>query len=203
MFKLNAKFDADSLLYLLSHFECDGHTVHTLTQRHLLPPLSSTMKLLFFTHVHSSPFLVAARLHWCHANCYYINNGLTFSRQTLCVCVCVCIHICICTHIYIYIYIYVYTHRIYISFKLHQWKFIGKFCLSGYVYNLSTDFKGSFFSRSKEELIVLVLALHHFILHHVTVCCFWDIFYQFVLSQEVNIFRVDTFKFSFSCYLPC
>ena len=27
MFKLNAKFDAESLLYLLSHFECDGHTV--------------------------------------------------------------------------------------------------------------------------------------------------------------------------------
>ena len=25
---LNAKFDADSLLCLLSHFECDGHTVH-------------------------------------------------------------------------------------------------------------------------------------------------------------------------------
>ena len=26
VFKLNAKFDADSLLYLLSHFECDSHT---------------------------------------------------------------------------------------------------------------------------------------------------------------------------------
>ena len=37
MVKLNAKFDADLLLYLLSHFECDGHTVHMLTQRHLLP----------------------------------------------------------------------------------------------------------------------------------------------------------------------
>ena len=36
MFKLNAKFDADSLLYLLSHFECNGHTVHMLTQQHLL-----------------------------------------------------------------------------------------------------------------------------------------------------------------------
>ena len=32
MFKLNAKFDADSLLYLFSHFECDSHTVHMLTQ---------------------------------------------------------------------------------------------------------------------------------------------------------------------------
>ena len=35
MFKLNSKFDADSLLYLLSHFECKGHTVHMLTQWHL------------------------------------------------------------------------------------------------------------------------------------------------------------------------
>ena len=32
MFKLNAKFDADSLLYSLSYFECDNHTVHMLTQ---------------------------------------------------------------------------------------------------------------------------------------------------------------------------
>ena len=36
--KLNAKFDADSLFYSLSHFECDGHTVHMLTQQCLLPP---------------------------------------------------------------------------------------------------------------------------------------------------------------------
>ena len=28
-----------SLLYLLSHFECDSHTVHMLTQWHLSPPL--------------------------------------------------------------------------------------------------------------------------------------------------------------------
>ena len=32
MFKLNAKFDADSLFYSLSHFECDSHTVPMLTQ---------------------------------------------------------------------------------------------------------------------------------------------------------------------------
>ena len=37
MFKLNAKFDADSLLYLLSHFQCDGHTVHMHTQQCLYP----------------------------------------------------------------------------------------------------------------------------------------------------------------------
>ena len=84
MFKLNAKFDADSLLCSLSHFECDGHTVHMLTQWHLLPPLTSTVKLSVFTHVHSSPLSLAARLHQCHANhSRYINNGWTFSRQTL------------------------------------------------------------------------------------------------------------------------
>ena len=57
MFKLNAKFDANSLLYLLSHFECHGHTVHMLTQWGLLPPLTSTVKSLLFMHMHSSPWL--------------------------------------------------------------------------------------------------------------------------------------------------
>ena len=39
MFKLTAKFDADLLLDFLSHFECDGHSVHMLTHWCLLPPL--------------------------------------------------------------------------------------------------------------------------------------------------------------------
>ena len=83
MFKLNAKLDTDLLLYLLSHFECDGHTVLMLTQWYLLPPLTSTVKLSLFTHAHSSPVSLAARLHWCHANwSRYTNNGWTFSRQT-------------------------------------------------------------------------------------------------------------------------
>ena len=37
MFKRNTKFDADLLLYSLSHFECHGHTVHMLTQQRLPP----------------------------------------------------------------------------------------------------------------------------------------------------------------------
>ena len=53
MLKLSAKFDADLLLYLLSHFECNGHTVHMLTQQHLPPPLTSTVRSSLFTHVHS------------------------------------------------------------------------------------------------------------------------------------------------------
>ena len=84
MFELNAKFDADLLLYLLSHFECGGHTVHMLTQQCPLPPLTSTVKSLLFMHAHSSPLSLAARLHRCHANySCYINNGWTFSEQIL------------------------------------------------------------------------------------------------------------------------
>ena len=49
MFELKAKFDADLLLYSLSHFECDGHTVHLLAQQCLLPPLTTTVKSSLFT----------------------------------------------------------------------------------------------------------------------------------------------------------
>ena len=42
MFKLNAKFDADSLLYSLSHFQCNSHTVHMLTQRAPTTPPTHT-----------------------------------------------------------------------------------------------------------------------------------------------------------------
>ena len=84
MFRLNAKFDADLLLYLLSHFECNSYTVHMLTQWRLSPPLTSTVKSSLFTHAHSSPLSLAARLLQCHTNhpCY-INNGWTFTRQIL------------------------------------------------------------------------------------------------------------------------
>ena len=76
MFKLNAKFDTDLFLYSLSHFECDSHTVHMLTQWHLPPPLTSTVKLSSFTHVHSSPLSLVARLHGYHANhSHYILTG--------------------------------------------------------------------------------------------------------------------------------
>ena len=75
-FKSNAKFDADQLLYSLNHFECGGHAGHVLTQWHLPPPLTSAVKSSLFTHVHSSPLSLAARLHPCHANhsCYSNNS---------------------------------------------------------------------------------------------------------------------------------
>ena len=71
------------LLYSLSYVECDGHTAHMLTQPHLLPPLTLTVMLSLFTHMHSSPLSLAARLHWCHTNrSRYISNGWTASGQT-------------------------------------------------------------------------------------------------------------------------
>ena len=84
MLKFNAKFDAVSLLYLPCHFECDGHTVHMLTQQCQLLLVTSTVKLSLFMHVHSIPLSLAARLHQCCANhSCYINSGWIFSGQTL------------------------------------------------------------------------------------------------------------------------
>ena len=83
MFKLNSKFDADSLLCLPKCFECYNHTVHMLTQQRLQPPMTSEVKSSLFTYMHSSPFFLSVKLHWCHTNCsHYINNGWTFSGQT-------------------------------------------------------------------------------------------------------------------------
>ena len=82
MFKLNAKFDADSLLYSFRHSECDGHTVHMLTQQRPQPPLTSTVRLSLFMHVHPSPLSLAGRLHPYHANhSCFINNDWTFSGE--------------------------------------------------------------------------------------------------------------------------
>ena len=84
MFKFNVKFDADSLLYSLSHCECGGHTVHMLTQWCLPPLLTTTMKSSLFTHAYSSPLSLVARLHLCVAYCsHYVNSGWTFSGQIL------------------------------------------------------------------------------------------------------------------------
>ena len=61
-FKPNTNFDADSLLYSLSHFEGDTYTRHVLSQWCPPPPLTSTVKSSLFTHVHSSPLSLAAGL---------------------------------------------------------------------------------------------------------------------------------------------
>ena len=79
IFKLNAKFEADFFFYSLSNLKC--HIVHRFTQERLQSPLTSTVKLSLFTHMHFSPLSWATRLHWCCTN-HYINNGWTFSGQT-------------------------------------------------------------------------------------------------------------------------
>uniref|UniRef100_K9IY15 Uncharacterized protein n=1 Tax=Desmodus rotundus TaxID=9430 RepID=K9IY15_DESRO len=47
---------------------------HMLTQQHLPPRLTSTVKSSLFTHAHSSPLSLAARLHQCCVN-HCVNNG--------------------------------------------------------------------------------------------------------------------------------
>ena len=100
MFKLNAKSDTDSLFCLLTDFECDGHTVHMLTQRCLLPLVTSIVKSSLFMHVHSSPLSLAARLYQSYINrSFHINNGWTFPDRH-------CTH----THKHKYIYMCIYIH---------------------------------------------------------------------------------------------
>ena len=83
MFKLNAISDADLLLCSLSHFECDGHTVHMLTQWASTAPTDQYSEVVI---VHTSAFqstLLGCQVTSCCANdSHYINNGWTFSRQT-------------------------------------------------------------------------------------------------------------------------
>ena len=67
-----------------TQYTCSLNGVYT-------PPLTSTVKSSLFTHAHSSPVSLAARLHRCHATCsHYSNSGWTFSgqpwRSSFCIC---------------------------------------------------------------------------------------------------------------------
>ena len=62
---------------MATQYTCSLNGIHRF-------PLTSTVKLSLFTHVHSSPLSLAGRLHWCCTNCsHYFNNGWTFPGQTL------------------------------------------------------------------------------------------------------------------------
>ena len=93
-FKLNTKLDGDLLLYSLSHFECEGHTGHVLTQQCLLPPLTSTVKSSLM-HVRSGPIFLATSLRRYHANCSHMLTvaGLFPDRPCVCVCTYTCVSI--------------------------------------------------------------------------------------------------------------
>ena len=83
MFKLNKKSDAHSLLYFLSHFECDSHSTHAHSTVSTVPTDQYSEKSSLFTHAHSSLLSLTARLYRDHTNhSHYINNGWTFSGQT-------------------------------------------------------------------------------------------------------------------------
>ena len=80
MFKLSAKSDADSQSFWMQW----PHSTHAPSMASTAPPLTSTVKLSLFTHAHSSPLSLAARLHRCCTNCSrYINNGWTFSGDLI------------------------------------------------------------------------------------------------------------------------
>ena len=81
MLTLNAKLDADSLLYLLSHLNAMATqctcSLNSTYQPHWLIQWSHHYSRI--QHMYSSPLSLAARLHQGHANCsHYINNSWTF-----------------------------------------------------------------------------------------------------------------------------
>ena len=89
MFKLNTKFDADSLFYsvilnvMAPQYTCSLHGIH---HPHWLVQWSLHCSHMSIP-VHSS---LADRLHQCRTNCScYINNGWTFFLDKPCVCMCV------------------------------------------------------------------------------------------------------------------
>ena len=127
MFKLNAKFDADSLLYSLSHFECNGHTVHTLTQWFPPPPLTSTVKLsLFNMHIPGhSPWLPGYIYVTQTFLLILTMAGLFLDRLCVCVCVCVCVYkiFTLETNIMLCInYISIFKKRIKVKWDALFWK---------------------------------------------------------------------------------
>ena len=82
MFKLNAKFDVDSLFYLLSHLNVTAtQYTCTLNSIYFAPWLVQWSRYCSFMRIPVHyPWLPG---YISGANCsHYINNGWTFSRQT-------------------------------------------------------------------------------------------------------------------------
>ena len=122
-----------------------------LTQRHLLLPLTSTVKSSSFAHVHFSPPSSAARFHPCHANCtHFINNGWTFSGQTSYVCTLYIHYLCAGQRQTIYPHtnytgklvhtIYVHMHINYTCMytNVHTHIYINYMCICIHIYTLCT-----------------------------------------------------------------
>ena len=82
--------ECSSFMQNLMYIHCSIHSVisnamatqYTCSLNDVYSP-HWLVKSSLFTHEHSSPLFLTARLHLCHANhSHYINNGWTFSRQT-------------------------------------------------------------------------------------------------------------------------
>ena len=74
-FKLNAKFDADSLFYSVIFNATATQYTRSLNGVYR-PPVTSAVKSSLFTHAPSSPLSLAARLRWCGSNhSLHIYNG--------------------------------------------------------------------------------------------------------------------------------
>ena len=83
MFKLKARFDADLLPYSLILNATATQYTRSFNGVYHRPPLTRAVTVSLFTHAHSSPLSLAARVHRCCAkSSHCINNGQTFSGQT-------------------------------------------------------------------------------------------------------------------------
>ena len=122
MFKLNAKFVADSLLCSISHFECHSHTVHMLTQRRLPPPVTSTVKSSLFHFPWLPGFINVAQtipVLWTMAE-PFLDKPSVYMCVTMQIYIYVLyIHKYICIHIYacVCIYAILQKRRIYNYFE--------------------------------------------------------------------------------------
>ena len=78
---LMAKFNADSLLYSLSDFECDSHTVHMLIQGIYHPHWLVSEVIIVHACTFQSTLLGCQFTSMSHT-CSHINSGWTLSGQT-------------------------------------------------------------------------------------------------------------------------
>ena len=77
MFKLNAKFDADSFAQL-SPFEWNSHTIHTHSPMSIAPTDLYSEVIIVHTCVFLSTLLGCQVMQMCANHSNYINNGWTF-----------------------------------------------------------------------------------------------------------------------------
>ena len=79
--------ECSSLMQNFMQTRCSAHSVilNATATQYTCSLISVCGPHWLFTHTHSCPLPLAARLHWCHANrSRCTNNGWPFSRQPSC-----------------------------------------------------------------------------------------------------------------------